>query len=96
MRGDARTRTARTGRISDIACVHVADGDVDRAIRAFKKQTERAGILRELKLREHFRPPSARRRAKSLRARKRDAKAAARRARTFTPQSEANENRWAE
>ena len=43
----------------------------EAAIRRFKKQCEKAGILSELRKREHFEKPSVRRKKKALAARKR-------------------------
>jgi small subunit ribosomal protein S21 len=51
--------------------------EVDDAIREFKKQVKKAGIMQELKSREHYVAPSKKRRLKrseSLKQRKRDAK----------------------
>ena len=44
---------------------------IDSAIRRFKKQCEKAAILRELRKREHYEKPSARRRKKAIAARRR-------------------------
>ena len=44
---------------------------IESAIRRFKKQCEKAGILAELRKREHFEKPSVRRKKKSLAAKKR-------------------------
>ena len=41
------------------------------AIRRFKKQCEKAGILTELRKREHFEKPSVRRKRKTVAAKKR-------------------------
>lgn len=43
----------------------------DYALRKFKKQVEKAGILSELKKREHYEKPSVRRKKKEMAARKR-------------------------
>ena len=43
----------------------------DRAVRAFGKAVEKAGIMGELKRRRHFTPPSQRRKAKAAVKRKR-------------------------
>jgi small subunit ribosomal protein S21 len=67
-------------RYSDAALV-VVDGDVDRALRSFKRQCERAGIPKELRRRAAFMGPAESRRLKSKKARVRAAKAAARRPR---------------
>ena len=42
----------------------------DNALRRFKKQCEKAGILSEIRKREHFEKPSVRRKKKALAARK--------------------------
>ena len=44
---------------------------IDSAIRRFKKQCEKAGILKELRKREHYEKPSVRRKKKAIAARKR-------------------------
>jgi len=43
----------------------------DNALRRFKKQCEKAGILSEMRKREHYEKPSIRRKKKALAARKR-------------------------
>lgn len=43
----------------------------EQAFRRFKKQCEKAGILSEVKKREHYEKPSVRLKKKSLAARKR-------------------------
>lgn len=47
---------------------------VEGAIRKFKKQCEKAGILSEVRRREHYEKPSVRRKRKSAAARKRQFK----------------------
>jgi small subunit ribosomal protein S21 len=44
---------------------------IDSAIRRFKKQCEKAGLLHELRKREHYDKPSVRRKKKAIAARKR-------------------------
>ena len=44
---------------------------IESAIRRFKKQCEKAGILSELRKREHYEKPSVRRKKKAMAARKR-------------------------
>jgi small subunit ribosomal protein S21 len=52
--------------------VVVADGDsVDRALKQFKKQVLRAGILKDLRKRRHYVKPSEARQLKSAAARRR-------------------------
>jgi len=54
-----------------MAGVRVKDNEpIDSAIRRFKKQCEKAGILAELRKREHYEKPSVRRKKKMLAARK--------------------------
>lgn len=58
-----------------MASVRVKDGEsFESAFRRFKKSCEKAGILSEVKKREHFEKPSVRLKKKSLAARKRLAK----------------------
>ena len=55
-----------------MAGVRVKDNEpIDSAIRRFKKQCEKAGILAELRKREHYEKPSVRRKKKAMAARKR-------------------------
>jgi small subunit ribosomal protein S21 len=51
---------------------------IDNAIRRFKKQCEKAGILAELRKREHYEKPSVRRKKKTMAARKRIVRRSAR------------------
>lgn len=58
-----------------VASVKVKDGEsFESAFRRFKKSCEKAGILSEVKKREHFEKPSVRLKKKSIAARKRLAK----------------------
>jgi small subunit ribosomal protein S21 len=43
----------------------------ENALRRFKKQCEKAGILSELRKRQHYEKPSVKRKKKALAARKR-------------------------
>lgn len=55
-----------------LAGVRVRENDTfESALRRFKKQVERAGILSEIKKREHYEKPSVKRKKKMLAARKR-------------------------
>jgi len=47
------------------------DEPFETALRRFKKQCERAGVLSELKKRQFYEKPSVKRKKKSLAARKR-------------------------
>ena len=52
--------------------VRVKEGEsFERALRRFKKQCERAGILGEIRKREYYEKPSVRRKKKAAAARKR-------------------------
>ncbi|MEK7219562.1 MAG: 30S ribosomal protein S21, partial [candidate division NC10 bacterium] len=46
------------------------DESFEGALRRFKKQCEKAGVLSELRKREHYEKPSVRRKKKMLAARK--------------------------
>lgn len=50
------------------------DEPFEIALRRFKKQCEKAGILSEIKRREHYEKPSVKRKKKALAARKRTLK----------------------
>lgn len=51
--------------------VRVPESDsFENALKKFKKQCEREGILSEIKKREHYEKPSVRRKKKALAARK--------------------------
>ena len=52
--------------------VIVKEGEsLESAIRRFKKQCEKAGIIAEIRKREHYEKPSVKKKKKSLAARKR-------------------------
>lgn len=58
--------------MSFLALVKVRENEsFEQAFRRFKKQCEKAGILSEVKKREHYEKPSVRLKKKSLSARKR-------------------------
>lgn len=58
-----------------MAMVRIKDGEsFEGAFRRFKKSCEKAGILSEVKKREHFEKPSVRLKKKSISARKRAVK----------------------
>ena len=55
--------------------VKVKEGEpFELALRRFKKQCEKAGILSELRRREHYEKPSVRRKRKLIAAKKKAAK----------------------
>jgi len=52
--------------------VKVRDGEaIERALKIFKKQVEKAGIMSELRKRQHYEKPSIKRKKKAAAARKR-------------------------
>lgn len=58
-----------------MAGVRVREGEsFENALRRFKKICERAGILSEVRKREHYEKPSVRKKRKALMARKRSQK----------------------
>lgn len=60
--------------------IRIRDGEpYEVAIKRFKKQCEKGGVLAEIRKREHYEKPSVKRKKKSLAARKRALK------RTFGP-----------
>jgi len=60
-----------------MAGVRVKDNEpIESAIRRFKKQCEKAGILSEIRKREHYEKPSVKRKKKALAAKKRALKKA--------------------
>ncbi len=51
--------------------VHVRDEEsFENALRRFKRKCEKAGILTELKKRQHFEKPSVKRKRKAIQAKK--------------------------
>ncbi len=55
-----------------MAGVRVKEGEsFENAMKRFKKQCEKAGILSEIRKREHFEKPSVKRKKKALAAKKR-------------------------
>jgi small subunit ribosomal protein S21 len=58
-----------------MSVVKVKDNEsFENALRRFKKQCEKAGILSEVKKREHYEKPSIKRKKKALSARKKAVK----------------------
>ncbi len=52
--------------------VKMREGEgVDRALKIFKKQVEKAGIMSELRKRQHYEKPSVKKKKKAAAARKR-------------------------
>jgi len=52
--------------------IQVKEGEsIDSALRRFKRQTSRDGVIKEVRKREHYEKPSVKRKKKSEAARKR-------------------------
>jgi small subunit ribosomal protein S21 len=52
--------------------IRIRDGEsFEQAMRRFKKQCEKAGILSDIRKREHYEKPSVKRKKKAIAARKR-------------------------
>lgn len=70
----------RLGALTDeerrlLTTVRVKDGEpIDTALKRFKKATEKAGILSEIRKREHYEKPSVKKKKKALAAKKRAVK----------------------
>ncbi len=55
--------------------IKLKDGEsIEGALKRFKKATEKAGILSEIRKREHYEKPSVKRKKKSIAAKKRAVK----------------------
>ncbi len=55
--------------------VRIKEGEsFENALKRFKKQCEKAGILSEIRKREHYEKPSVRKKKKAIAARKRAVK----------------------
>jgi len=52
-------------------CIEVRNGDVNKALRIFKKKVQEEGILQEYKERQHYEKPSAKRKKAKAAGRKR-------------------------
>ena len=59
------------GRETKMAEIKVNNGNIDDALRRFKRQCLRKGVLQEVRKREHYEKPSVKRKKKSEAARKR-------------------------
>jgi len=52
--------------------IKVRDGEpIDKVLRIFKKQVEKAGVIGDLKKNQHYEKPSVKRKKKAIAARKR-------------------------
>ena len=50
--------------------IKVKDGNIEDALKRFKRQCARAGVMGEVRKREHYEKPSVKRKKKSEEARK--------------------------
>ncbi len=58
-----------------MSIVKIREGETfESAVRRFKKQCEKAGIISELRKREHYEKPSIKKKKKAIAARKRSLK----------------------
>jgi small subunit ribosomal protein S21 len=72
--GAIQSKWWREGK-NEMADVRIRDNEsFENALRRFKKQCEKAGILSEVRRREHYEKPSVKRKRKALAARKRTMK----------------------
>lgn len=57
---------------TDMPGIKVRDGEpIDKILRLFKKQVEKAGIIGDLKKNQHYEKPSIKKKKKAIAARKR-------------------------
>ena len=65
-------RCAKEGRENTMSEVRVKENEsLESALRRFKRQCARAGVIQEVRKREHYEKPSVKRKKKSEAARKR-------------------------
>jgi len=57
-----------------LVVIYVKNGDIEGALRVFRKEGQYAGIYKELKLRQHYEKPSRKKKRKQEEARRRSAK----------------------
>jgi small subunit ribosomal protein S21 len=61
--------------VTALTSIRVKDGEsIEGALKRFKKATEKAGILSEIRKREHYEKPSVKKKKKALAAKKRAVK----------------------
>jgi small subunit ribosomal protein S21 len=65
----------RRWEVNALTGIRVKDGEsIEGALKRFKKATEKAGILSEIRKREHYEKPSVKKKKKALAAKKRAVK----------------------
>ncbi len=65
------TSSSSEGREIKVSEIKVNNGNIEDALRRFKRQCVRNGVLQEVRKREHYEKPSVKRKKKSEAARKR-------------------------
>ena len=71
-RGIPCARCAKEGRENTMSEVRVKENEsLESALRRFKRQCARAGVIQEVRKREHYEKPSVKRKKKAEAARKR-------------------------
>jgi small subunit ribosomal protein S21 len=67
----------REGGVAKVSSIRLRENEpFEAALRRFKKNIEKEGVLSEVKKREHYEKPSVKRKKKALAARKKAAKTA--------------------
>ena len=65
-------RTSEGGNLNYMSQVKIKENEsLDSALRRYKRQTSRDGVIQEVRKREHYEKPSVKRKKKSEAARKR-------------------------
>jgi small subunit ribosomal protein S21 len=74
-RQEGRLQPFQKKEVNVLTQIRVKDGEsIEGALKRFKKATEKAGILSEIRKREHYEKPSVKRKKKALAAKKRAVK----------------------
>jgi len=74
-KGGAAVQSRRREVTPSMPGIRVKEGEsIESALKRFKKATEKAGILSEIRKREHYEKPSVKRKKKALAAKKRAVK----------------------
>jgi small subunit ribosomal protein S21 len=73
--GESAVQSRRREVTPNMPGIRVKEGEsIESALKRFKKATEKAGILSEIRKREHYEKPSVKRKKKALAAKKRAVK----------------------
>lgn len=69
--GPSARRSRAAKEVMPVPIIHIKeDESFENALRRFKRKCEKSGILSELKKRQHYEKPSAKRKRKAIAARK--------------------------